>query len=343
MTTDPADRAQHRRPRIQGRRRITIGLVGILALAGSLLIPGTSDAATTLASAAEARGRYFGTAISAGKLSDPVYTTIAAREFDMVTPENELKIDATEPNRGRFTFTAGDQVVNWAISHGKRVRGHTLVWHSAPPAWMANLSRAALRQAMVDHITGVMTHYKGKLYSWDVVNEAYADSGGGRRQSIFQYTGDDWIEVAFKAARAADPDARLCYNDYNIERWSDAKTQGVYAMVKDFKSRGVPIDCVGFQSHFLFGGPVPSDLATTLSNFAALGVDVPLSELDIANATPADYTTVVNACLAVARCTGITSWGVRDSDSWRSAQNPLLFDRDGNPKPAYTAVIRAFG
>ncbi|MEV8530284.1 non-reducing end alpha-L-arabinofuranosidase family hydrolase, partial [Streptomyces sp. NPDC052000] len=132
--------------------------------------------------------------------------------------------------------------------------------------------------------------------------------------------------------------AKLCYNDYNIENWSDAKTQGVYNMVKDFKSRGVPIDCVGFQSHFGAGGP-PASFRTTLASFAALGVDVQMTELDIAQASPTAYANAVQACMNVARCTGITVWGIRDRDSWRSSESPLLFDNNGNPKAAYTAVM----
>ena len=176
-----------------------------------------------------------------------------------------------------------------------------------------------------------------------MVNEAFADGGrGGRRDSNLQRTGNDWIEVAFRTARAADPAAKLCYNDYNIDNWTNAKTQGVYNMVRDFKSRGVPIDCVGFQAHFNTAA-LPSNFQTTLRSFAALGVDVQITELDIeqggtqANSTPA----VTNDCLAVSRCTGITVWGVRDSDSWRTGGTPLLFDGTGNKKAAYTSVLNA--
>ncbi|MGW1603963.1 non-reducing end alpha-L-arabinofuranosidase family hydrolase, partial [Streptomyces eurythermus] len=131
-------------------------------------------------------------------------------------------------------------------------------------------------------------------------------------------------------------------NDYNIENWSDAKTQAVYRMVRDFKSRGVPIDCVGFQSHFGTSGP-PSSFQNTLANFAALGVDVQITELDIAQAPATAYANTVKACKNVARCTGITVWGIRDSDSWRSGENPLLFDGAGNKKAAYGAVLSALG
>jgi endo-1,4-beta-xylanase len=173
-----------------------------------------------------------------------------------------------------------------------------------------------------------------------VVNEAFEDGGSGAlRQSVFRdVLGNGFLEEAFRAARTADPAAKLCYNDYNIEDWNAAKTQGVYRLVRDFKARGVPIDCVGLQAHFGSGG-APGTFQTTIANFAALGVDVQLTELDIAQASPTAYANTVRACMNVPRCTGITTWGVRDSDSWRGSENPLLFDRSGNKKPAYDAVL----
>jgi endo-1,4-beta-xylanase len=205
---------------------------------------------------------------------------------------------------------------------------------------MQSLSGTALRNAMINHINGVMGHYKGKLAYWDVVNEAFNEDGS-RRQSNLQATGNDWIEVAFRTARAADSSVKLCYNDYNIENWNYAKTQGVYNMVKDFKNRGVPIDCVGLQTHFTGGSSLPSSFQTTLSSFAALGVDVALTEVDVTNASTTQYAGLTQACVNVARCVGITVWGVRDSDSWRSSESPLLFDGNGNKKPAYTSVLNA--
>ncbi|WP_328930120.1 non-reducing end alpha-L-arabinofuranosidase family hydrolase [Streptomyces sp. NBC_00190] len=324
----------------------------VLAAAGAA-VPLVAQAAltpkartlTVAADAAAGSGRYFGTAVASGRLGDSTYSTILDREFNMVTPENEMKWDATEPSRGSFNFAPADSIVNHASAHGQRMRGHTLVWHSQLPGWVDSITDAnTLRSVMNNHITTEMTHYKGKIYAWDVVNEAFADGGSGQhRSSVFQNVlGNGFIEEAFRTARNTDPSAKLCYNDYNIENWSDAKTQGVYNMVKDFKSRGVPIDCVGFQSHFGAGGP-PASFQTTLSNFAALGVDVQITELDIAQASASAYTNTVKACLNVARCTGITVWGIRDSDSWRTGENPLLFDNNGNKKPAYNAVLAALG
>ena len=327
------------------RAALVSSLVAAVAGAAVLLAAPASGAASTLAAAAEQSGRYFGTAVAASKLGDSTYTGILNREFDMVTAENEMKMDATEPNQGQFSFGNGDRILNQARNQGKRVRGHALAWHSQQPGWMQNMSGSALRSAMLNHVTQVATYYKGKIYAWDVVNEAFADGGsGGRRDSNLQRTGNDWIEAAFRAARAADPNAKLCYNDYNTDNWSHAKTQGVYNMVRDFKSRGVPIDCVGFQAHFNSGNPVPSNYHTTLGNFAALGVDVQITELDIegsGSSQAQQFQGVTQACLAVARCTGITVWGIRDSDSWRSSGTPLLFDGSGNKKAAYNSVLSA--
>ena len=337
MRTAPEQLHRHGRRRQATALAATVGLVLTMLVA----LANPAQAASTLGASAAEKGRYFGTAIAAGRLSDSAYTTIANREFTMVTPENEMKMDATEPSQNQFNFTNGDRILNWATSNGKRVRGHTLAWHGQQPGWMQNMSGSALRSAMMNHVTQVATHYKGKIYAWDVVNEAFADGGGGgRRDSNLQRTGNDWIEAAFKAAHSADPNAKLCYNDYNTDG-VNAKSTGIYNMVKDFKSRGVPIDCVGFQSHL--GTSIPGDYQSNLQRFADLGVDVQITELDVAQGgNQANiYATVTRSCMAVSRCTGITVWGIRDSDSWRTGENPLLFDNSGNKKAAYTSVLNA--
>ncbi|MEU0558956.1 endo-1,4-beta-xylanase [Dactylosporangium sp. NPDC006015] len=324
------------------RLRVILPLVAATVLAGgaAVLLGGSADAGTTLGTSAAEKGRYFGAAVAAGRLGDSTYAGILDREFNAITPENEMKWDATEPNQGQFRWTGGDQIVAHAQAHGQKVRGHTLTWHAQQPGWAQNMSGSALRNAMVNHITQVATHYKGKVFAWDVVNEAFADGGsGGRRDSNLQRTGNDWIEVAFRTARAADPGAKLCYNDYNTDG-INAKSTGIYNMVRDFKSRGVPIDCVGFQSHL--GNSVSGDYQANLQRFADLGVDVQITELDIAGSNQANnYATVVRSCLAVSRCTGITVWGIRDSDSWRTGENPLLFTASGAKKAAYTSTLNA--
>ncbi|MBF9128798.1 endo-1,4-beta-xylanase [Plantactinospora sp. S1510] len=321
-------------------------MVGTVALAtlGTVALPGVADAASSLREGFEARGRHIGVAVNASKLGDPVYAGIVDREFSSVTPENELEWDSVEPAQGQFVFTRADQIVAHAHANGMQVRGRSLVApNNIHSAWFGNLTSAtSLRPAMNRHITAVLTHYRGQIPSWGVVTEAFTETGARRWSRFEAYLGPSYIEEAFRTARAADPGATLCYNDFNIDDFTQPKTQAVYAMVRDFRARGVPIDCVGLASHFTTSNPVPTSYQRTIAQFAGLGVQVQISELDIggSGATQADrYRRVVAACLVVAGCTGITIWGVRDTDSWRSNDTPVLFDASGNRKPAYYGVL----
>ncbi len=321
--------------------------VAAVAVVGLTALPSTASAATTLGAAAAEKGRYFGAAVAANHLGESGYANTLNAEFNSVTPENEMKWDTIESSQNSFNFGNADRIVTHAQGRGMKVRGHTLVWHSQLPGWVGGLATTQLRSAMNNHITTVMRHYQGKIHSWDVVNEAFQDgNSGARRSSPFQdKLGNGFIEEAFRTARAADPAAKLCYNDYNTDG-QNAKSNAVYAMVSDFKNRGVPIDCVGFQSHFNAQSPVPSDYRANLQRFANLGLDVQITELDIEGSGTAQansYRTVTEACLAVSRCTGITVWGIPDMYSWRASGTPLLFDNSYNKKPAYQAVLSALG
>jgi endo-1,4-beta-xylanase len=330
-----------RRRRRRTRALLPLLAAGVLAAGLALVFSGSANAATTLGASAAERGRYFGAAVAVQKLSDSTHNSVLNREFNSLVAENAMKWDATEPQRGVFSYSGGDRIVSHARANGMSMRGHALLWHAQQPPWAQGLSGGDLRNAAINHVTQVATHFRGQIHSWDVVNEAFADGGGGgRRDSNLQRTGNDWIEAAFRAARAADPGAKLCYNDYNTDG-INAKSTGIYNMVRDFRARGVPIDCVGFQSHL--GTSIAGDYQANLQRFADLGVDVQITELDATQGgNQANvYATVTRACLAVSRCTGITTWGVRDCDSWRGADNALLFDCAGNKKPAYEAVLAA--
>jgi endo-1,4-beta-xylanase len=209
---------------------------------------------------------------------------------------------------------------------------------------------------MQNHIANVAGHFKGKVIHWDVVNEAFNEDGT-RRQSVFQQKiGDSYIAEAFKAARAADPTAKLYLNDYNIEGLG-AKSDAVYNLVSSFKQQGVPIDGVGLQAHLILG-QVPGTMQQNIQRFAALGVDVAITELDIRMTLPRDttkdaqqandYRSVVNACLAVTRCVGITVWDYTDKYSWIPSVFPgqgaaLPYDENLVKKPAYDAIAVALG
>jgi len=287
------------------------------------------------------------------------YKSVAASEFNILTPENDLKIDATEPQQNVFTFAAADEHIAFAQANNMQVHGHTLVWHSQVPAWLSGGTWTAttLTNVMYNHIDNVMGHYAGQILVWDVVNEAFEDSGAYRASFWYTTIGSSYIEKAFQRARAADPTALLVYNDYNIEALN-AKSDAVYNMVADFKSRGIPIDGVGFQMHLTEAGISPASLASNMQRFADLGVDIYITEMDVRipkKASSADlanqatiYQNVLDKCLLQPRCKALQVWGIPDKYSWVMSffpgkGAPLLFDDNYNAKPAYYSVQARLG
>jgi endo-1,4-beta-xylanase len=315
-----------------------------------------AQAATSLRSLAEAKGRYFGTALTAGDLNNTGEAGVAATQFDMVTPGNEMKWDTTEPSRGSFNFAPGDRIVTFAQAHGMRVRGHNLVWHAQLPGWVSSLPTGQVQAAMEAHITTEATHYKGKVYAWDVVNEPFNEDGSLRQDAFYRAMGAGYIADALRTAHAADPNAKLYLNDYNIEG-TNAKSNALYALAQSLLSQGAPLAGIGLESHFIVG-QVPSSMLSNMQRFAALGLDVAVTELDDRIPLPAssanlqqqatDYGAVVNDCLTVARCVGVSQWGVDDGHSWIPGTFPgygaaTMYDSGYQPKPAYSAAVAALG
>ena len=337
------------------RRATTLGLslAAVTLAAGSDIV---TAADPTLPQLAEANGRYMGGEITANLLSNTTVTALAGAQFDMITPGNEMKWDTTEPSRGSFNFAPGDQIVAFAQAHGMRIRGHNLVWHSQLPSWVSGLPLNQVQAAMENHITTEATHYKGKLYAWDVVNEPFEENGSLRASVFFQAMGAGYIADALRTAHAADPNAKLYLNDFNIEG-SGTKANAMFNLVQSLIAQGVPINGVGFESHFILG-QIPASLQVNMQRFAALGLDVAITELDDRIQLPAttanlnqqatEFGNVEKACLAVSRCVGVTQWAVGDADSWipgffSGFGAATMFDSSYKPKPAFNTLVSVLG
>ena len=216
---------------------------------------------------------------------EPISSALVRDQFSLIVSGNDFKWQFIHPRNGEYDFVKSDAMVELAESQGKWVHGHVLVWHSQTPDWVfknssgGDLTRNELIDRMKDHIRTVVGRYKGRVNSWDVVNEAFNDDGTLRDSPWSRIIGDDFMEIAFQTARDVDPDVLLVYNDYS---WaSDAKRQSILALANDFRARGVPIDALGVQGHWQLGYPSNAKIDTILSDAASTGLWVFVTELDI--------------------------------------------------------------
>ncbi|KAF1954495.1 endoxylanase-like protein [Byssothecium circinans] len=282
--------------------------------------------------------KYIGVAADRGTLSDATNEQIIKDNFGQVTPENSMKWDATEKTQDTFTLTNSDYLVDWATTNTKLVRGHTTVWHSQLPTWVSSITdKPTLTTVMSNHITKLLTQYKGKVYAWDVVNEILAEDGTFRPSVFYNVLGSDFVRLAFETARKVDADAKLYINDYNLDSASYAKTKAMVSKVSEWVAAGVPIDGIGSQAHLSGSWPI-ADFPGALESICAVVDECAITELDIKGAAKGDYETAVRACADVGNCVGVTVWGVSDKDSWRAGTTPLLFDKGFAAKEAYNAL-----
>jgi endo-1,4-beta-xylanase len=328
-----------------------------------------------------------GAAINANQIAgkDARGDAIITQQFNSISPENVMKWEVIHPRPDVYDFTLADKYVEFGLKNHMFIVGHNLCWHSQTPDWVFKdekgnpLTREALLQRLRDHIQTVVGRYKGKIESWDVVNEALNEDGTLRQSLWMKIIGEDYIVKAFQYAHEADPKVQLNYNDYNLE--TPAKRKGAIALVKRLQAAGVPIAVVGDQAHLHLDGASTADEEATITDLATVGVKVAITELDI-DVLPSAWRNTADVSLKVEETANlnpysnglpdniqqaltkryadlfalywkhrdvvirVTLWGVTDAQSWLNnwpikgrTSYPLLFDRNGQAKPAFQAVL----
>lgn len=337
-----------------------------------------AQAGTGLAGRGFAQSLWVGAAVDPVALSsDATYRALVNAHFALLAPENAFKYPALQPTRGEYSWQQADSVATYARQTGKRIFGHVFLWGEpvAVPAWLATLAQTqpqTLQSELYNHMVTVMGRYKDVVLGWDVVNEAVRDDGAGLKDNIFtRALGADYVASAFQWAATArqaagSPNVALFYNDYGLE-WNGPKTDRVFALLKDLKARGIAIDGVGFQTH-LDADNLPSreSFEAAVRRFAALGLQIHISEMDVGRTRSTDaelriqasaYRMAADICRSVSQCTAFITWGVSDARTWLNSPQwslytyhnqpyetdyPLLFSANGAPKHAYQVVANSF-
>jgi endo-1,4-beta-xylanase len=362
-------------------------IIPVVAILSGLLLLSCSTSRKTTAGRMPALKTVFshdfavGTALNAAQIAekDPIAAQLVPQQFNTATPENVMKAGIIHPKWNEYNFELADRLIEYGKKHDIRINGHTLIWHSQLPAFARQIqSPDSFRLFFNDHINTVAGRYKGKVFSWDVVNEALNEDGSLRSSIFLEKMGEDFVTAAFRLAQAASPGAELYYNDYNNEQ--PAKRAGCIALIKKIQAAGVRIDGVGIQGHWHIGKIPLKDIEESILQYGALGLKVMITELDIdvlpGNIQGADigrriqnepsldpYTNGLPDTLQLQlandyaalfklflqhkdKISRITFWGVNDAQSWLNdwpvrgrTNHPLLFDRAGKPKPAFYKVI----
>lgn len=301
----------------------------------------------------------------------PEYARLVAAQSSLLVAENAMKWSALRPDSEHYNFVAADELVTFAQRRGIQVRGHNLVWHEAIPDWFASfVTHENAREVLGSHIRTVMTRYAGRMYSWDVLNEAI-DTESGRPDGLrdtpwLQLIGDDYIDFSFRAARTADPYALLTYNEFGIEYESDTdavKRTLTLEMLRGLRARGVPIDAIGIQSHLRAGTRenIGDGLRAFIRQCRSLGLHVFVTELDVDDSRLPDDVRLRDAAVATIYgdyldlvleegVSAVVMWGITDRFTWldktkpragRTHPRPLPFDEKMRPAPAFFAITNA--
>ncbi|MFW6288087.1 MAG: endo-1,4-beta-xylanase [bacterium] len=309
---------------------------------------------------------YFpiGTAVAVAQWNRTLdsHRDLIESNFNSLTAENAMKPDGLQRGEGRFNFKTANELVDFAEDNDKMVRGHTLVWHSQTPDWfwkdedgnridekdnISEKDRQLLIDRMEDHIERVVSEYKGQIYAWDVVNEAISDSSSVvyRQDSPwYRILGKEFIKIAFEKAHEVDPEAKLFYNDYGAA--NPNKRNRIIELLEYLLENDVPIDGMGIQSHWDVDSPSIEDIEKAIQMYADLGLEIHITELDIGmeGFTEEEQAERYGEIFELFKkysdvITNVTLWGVADDATWRPDQNPLLFNKDHDPKPAFWAVV----
>ncbi|MEA5257877.1 endo-1,4-beta-xylanase [Arcicella aquatica] len=323
---------------------------------------------------------YFpiGVAVNPRMVNEGAESSFIVQQFSSLTPENSMKMGPIHPQENVYNWEASDKMVAFAQQNGLKVRGHNLCWHNQTPAWFFKkdnrvVTKEELLARLKAHIFEVVKHYQGKIYVWDVVNEAVPDTGLSmyRKSKFYEIIGEEYIAKAFEYAHEADPNALLFYNDYNTE--SKAKREKIYQLLKGLKQKGVPIHGVGLQAHWSIDEPTQSELEESITKFASLGLKIQITELDI-SVYPKEherrerrendgvgiftdemeqkqiqqYKMVFDVFRKHKQnITSVTFWNLSDQYSWLDnfpvtgrKDFPLLFDKNLKPKKAFWEVVK---
>lgn len=309
---------------------------------------------------------------------------LVKQHFNSIVAENCMKCEVIHPEEDRYDFTLADQFVSFGEKNGMAVIGHCLIWHSQLAPWFCvdekgnNVTPEVLKQRMKDHITTIVTRYKGRIKGWDVVNEAILEDGSYRKSKFYEILGEEFIPLAFQYAHEADPDAELYYNDYAMNM--PGKREGVVKLVSSLKEKGIRIDAVGMQGHMGMDYPDINEFEQSIVAFAGTGVKVMVTEWDMSALPTVEQSANISDTVAYQKMLNpypetlpdsvskawnnrmkqffglfekhadvisrVTAWGVSDSDSWKNDfpvkgrhDYPLLFDRNYQPKPFVKEIM----